>query len=264
MSFFSYFTPTKKSETAVTEKSIRLTGLSTAEFDPKQCIVNSLPLEVRTWKNKTNPQFAVVIDNVLSPEECHQWVQDTEVKGYEVAMVNIGGGKQKVITEVRNSSRCIIDDEERVAELWSRIESFIPKDLFSKKHLIPVGLNERLRFLRYHPGEYFAPHCDGSFVYPADHPTKAGQVSELTFILYLNDGYEGGSTRFFTDWNEKNHFDVVPKKGSVLIFEHPMYHEGVTLVEGVKYCVRTDVMYQNNDYRLGKTTPQQQKQHPEL
>jgi predicted 2-oxoglutarate/Fe(II)-dependent dioxygenase YbiX len=114
-----------------------------------------------------------------------------------------------------------------------------------------VGLNERLRFLRYNEGEYFAPHCDGSFAYPADHPTKAHQGSYVTFQLYLNEGFEGGATRFFPEslgWGStREYYDVVPKAGSVLLFEHRMYHEGEKLRKGRKYAIRSDVMYMSRE-----------------
>ena len=48
------------------------------------------------------------------------------------------------------------------------------------------GLNERLRFLRYEPGEKFEPHLDGSFV--RTDGDKAGDRSFVTVLLYLNTG----------------------------------------------------------------------------
>ena len=37
--------------------------------------------------------------------------------------------------------------------------------------------------------------------------------------------------------------EYVPKSGSVLVFDHELFHEGALLKEGVKYAIRTDVMY---------------------
>lgn len=36
---------------------------------------------------------------------------------------------------------------------------------------------------------------------------------------------------------------VFTNVGSVLIFEHPILHEGSKLISGRKYAIRTDVMY---------------------
>jgi len=40
--------------------------------------------------------------------------------------------------------------------------------------------------------------------------------------------------------------------GSVLIFEHPILHEGSKLISGRKYAIRTDVMYSSKDIQSQK------------
>ena len=86
-----------------------------------------------------------------------QIIAKTEEVGYEAAMLNVGGGRQVLAPSVRNSSRCIIDDMEMAEEIFNRIAFSIPK-VFHDSEL--VRMNERLRFLRYDPGEYFRPHCE--------------------------------------------------------------------------------------------------------
>jgi prolyl 4-hydroxylase len=63
------------------------------------------------------------------------------------------------------------------------------------------------------------------------------EKSFYTFLIYLNDDFEGGETEF------GNLFTVTPIKGSALVFYHPLRHEGKTLISGLKYVLRTDVMY---------------------
>ena len=36
---------------------------------------------------------------------------------------------------------------------------------------------------------------------------------------------------------------VSPRPGLALVFDHNLCHEGATLLEGVKYAIRTDVMF---------------------
>ena len=55
-------------------------------------------------------------------------------------------------------------------------------------------------------------------------------------MIYLNDDFEGGETTF-------EQFTVQPKKGTALIFHHPIKHAGEQIRSGVKYALRTDVMY---------------------
>ncbi len=204
------------------------------------CVVIPLPLSITSSWIVNRAPIAIVIDNVLSPDECAQWIAETESIGYEIALVNIGGGLQRKMTDIRNSSRCIVDDISRAKEIWERVKSFIPMVPLAAS--VPFELNERLRFLRYDTGEYFAPHMDGNYRRERNDP-RWGDVSHLTIQVYLNEGFEGGSTRFFHRSRENEVFDVVPRTGSVLIFDHAMMHSGEVLVSGRKYALRSDIMY---------------------
>ena len=60
-------------------------------------------------------------------------------------------------------------------------------------------------------------------------------------MLYLNGGFEGGNTRFIGGGGVEH--EVSPKPGSVLVFTHDILHDGERLASGVKYIMRSDVMY---------------------
>lgn len=67
--------------------------------------------------------------------------------------------------------------------------------------------------------------------------------------LYLNEAdedsqLEGGATSFHSlDWTGR-HVDVVPKVGRVLLFQQKgLLHSGADVTKGIKYTMRTDVMY---------------------
>ena len=47
---------------------------------------------------------------------------------------------------------------------------------------------------------------------------------------------------------KKNHISVKPKQGSVLVFQHDIFHEGSKLLDGTKYLIRADVMYSSKKY----------------
>ncbi|XP_038067997.1 uncharacterized protein LOC119737607 [Patiria miniata] len=187
-------------------------------------------------------KFAFFLDNVFTEEECKELIRCSEEKGYEQALVNIGGGKQKLVPSFRDCQRCLIDTTELVGAFWERLAEFIPQTFNQYKAL---GLNERLRFLRYDPGEFFKPHFDG--------PYERGVVehSEITVQIYLNEGFEGGSTTFLPYLSSCSDppVECVPKIGRVLIFEHRLFHEGSLLKEGRKYAIRTDVMFTNTKHQ---------------
>ncbi len=51
-------------------------------------------------------------------------------------------------------------------------------------------------------------------------------------------GFDGGAT-VFHDFGVQ----VTPRTGSALMFQHQLLHEGCVVQAGVKYVLRTDVMY---------------------
>ncbi|XP_062595892.1 uncharacterized protein LOC134257266 [Saccostrea cucullata] len=182
-------------------------------------------------------KLAFVLHNVFTEEECNKYIIDSEKRGYELATCNVGSGRQVQATDVRNSSRNSWVSKEEAGRILRRIKKFLPAEWKGRKL---VEIDDRLRFLRYDPGEYFKPHFDGSC--KKDNGTK----SYLTVQMYLNQGFEGGSTTFLNSYSEKKdgRVEVVPKTGSVLIFQHDILHEGSELIKDRKYAIRTNVMYE--------------------
>ena len=115
----------------------------------------------------------------------------------------------------------------------------------------------RWRFYKYNAGDIFRPHTDGSWPGSgiADgrlvHDIFGDRWSMLTWVLYLNDDFEGGGTRFMLPdgvFNQYTVHQVPATRGSVLCFyhgEHPLspLHEGEMVTVGTKYIVRSDVLY---------------------
>jgi hypothetical protein len=182
-------------------------------------------------------KVAFVIRNVFTAEECDAIIKRTEEYGYEQATVNTGEvGRDVLATDYRKSLRCIMDDNNFADELFRRVQSCVP-DTFNGKTVI--GVNERLRILKYNKEDFFLPHMDGSFRRPG-----TSECSYLTIQLYLNEGAEGGATRFLASRSPSSPYvDVVPETGMVLIFQHDIIHEGAKVEEGIKYTMRSDIMY---------------------
>jgi prolyl 4-hydroxylase len=142
-------------------------------------------------------------EGLLSGAECEDLIRRIEAEGCAPAPVTTARGFV-MRPEVRNNSRALFDDFALAGELFRRARPHLPAPL---KGMAPVGVNERFRGYRYEPGQRFAPHLDGSFV------RDEGERSLLTFMIYLNEGFEGGG------------------------------HEGCEVTRGVKYVLRSDIMY---------------------
>ena len=183
-------------------------------------------------------KLAFTLSHVFSSEECQDWIVMAEEQGFIPALLNVGGGREISSPKYRDSLRCVIDSPELAKKLFVRLEPFLPRT-WKNGNFELVGLNERLRFLRYDPGQKFVPHTDGQF----RRQDGSGEESFLTVQLYLNEGFKGGETTFIDIDNSKHRVTFPIKTGLVLIFEHRILHEGSALKEGRKYTMRTDVMY---------------------
>jgi hypothetical protein len=62
-------------------------------------------------------------------------------------------------------------------------------------------LNKRWRFNKYEKDQFFKPHYDAGYIYSKNEQTI------LTFIMYLNDGFDGGETTFYPG-NLKQYVEV--------------------------------------------------------
>ncbi|MCZ6471658.1 MAG: oxidoreductase, partial [Gammaproteobacteria bacterium] len=104
----------------------------------------------------------------------------------------------------------------------------------------------------------FSPHTDGSW--PGSKVIDRQLIanafsdrwSQLTFLLFLSDEYEGGRTQFYLRSNNHDEATVVNVQtpvGGVLCFPHGMHplhclHSSEAIVSGSKYIIRSDVLFE--------------------
>lgn len=173
--------------------------------------------------------YILTIRDVLSRAECTELIQRIESLQPEVATINTVSGA-RVNRDVRNNDRVIFEDQSLADLLFERVRSTAPSEIHG---MTLVGANEMFRCYRYKPGMRFAPHADGAFVRNSD------EQSFYSFLVYLNDGFEGGATTFITN----PEVAIQPETGMALLFQHPIIHEGSVVNSGVKYVARSDLMY---------------------
>ena len=183
------------------------------------------------------------VDGFLADEECRRLIEISEGCSYEPALVNVGMGRQIMMSDVRKSGRVILDSPEATEIIWRRLKHLVPPEIVPgvSSKWRAVGLNERLRFLKYSPGDYFAPHSDGRFV--QEQGPHKGETSYMTVMLYLNEPAKGGETNFLNPRDQDEAVSVWPRAGLALVFDNDLLHEGAMLQRGVKYAIRTDVMF---------------------
>ena len=178
-----------------------------------------------------------VIEDLFTIDDCLDYIERCETVGFADAPVTTANGPV-MMQHIRNNERVIIDDVSWAEQLYERIKPWVPESWRQLEHddtqYTMSGLNERLRFYRYSPGQQFKMHRDGFF-----EREDRSERSFLTMLLYLNDAMMGGQTLLY----EEHVFEVAPRTGHVLCFEHTLLHEGLAVETGCKYVLRSDMMY---------------------
>jgi prolyl 4-hydroxylase len=178
------------------------------------------------------------IPNFLSAEECQR-------------LREIASSRQFVSSRVYSADSDNLDEKNRISQqVWledsvdplvgqisDRIADFIE---ISRSH------QESLQVVRYSPGGKFEAHydaCNGS-------PSVCSRMNGIgsggpgprlvTFLIYLNDGYRGGTTTF-----PRLNRTIIPQTGKVVIFDNidrktgkiieSSLHAGDPLIDGEKW-----------------------------
>ncbi|KAJ7312922.1 hypothetical protein DFH08DRAFT_791180 [Mycena albidolilacea] len=201
---------------------------------------------------------AFIINDVFEPSECQALIDAAEAVGMHPDEPTAGSATQ--LASVLAHNFIWLADADFIAAMYARVVALLPQTVHGGA---VKGINRRFRLYRYRPGALYRPHIDGawpasaldeaestgpSYVYDSD-PTV---YSRLTFLIYLNDGFDGGCTTFFLPSAEHGILEarpVKPRTGTVCVFPHgaargSLLHEGSGVTEGVKYVIRTEVLYE--------------------
>ena len=202
---------------------------------------------------------AFQLTDVLSESECLRLIDLSESLGY------LPDAAVSLPRSIRHNDNVTwVADQSTTEILWQRCADCMTDnlDLFSGKEA--VGLNSRFRFYRYQKGDYFKPHTDGAWpgskVVDKELITNAytDRWSQLSFIVFLTDGYVGGHTQFHlktpssvlaaNDGNPPAVINVRTPAGAVLCFPHGLHplhclHSSESILSGIKYIIRSDVLF---------------------
>jgi len=143
--------------------------------------------------------------NIITNEECKEIIRLAEplVKPSPVIGDN---GLNTVMNNVRTSHNTFLKNKHIVVQdIYDKLSNIIGID---KDHF------EQLQVVRYQPGQLYKSHWDAC--YEEDKCVdfmKRGGNRYATFLLYLNDDFEGGET-YFPLRNKK----IIPEKGKAALF----------------------------------------------
>lgn len=201
----------------------------------------------------SNPSVKV-ISNVLSVDECQTLISNISELGLDPPPY--------FSKTVRNCTRRHTVDPGMSDIIMPRLKPYLPEIVVMDNVRWKLSrFTHHWRYVKYVPGGKFIPHWDGAKMLPWH------EMTVFTVQVYLNDNFEGGSTRFYTNYvanrlpshdieygtgqlkldeSIKPTHKVTAKTGSVLVFNHSgesVLHDGEIVVSGEKYILRGDVLY---------------------
>jgi hypothetical protein len=197
--------------------------------------------------------------NVLSTAECERIVELSESLGY---LADAAVSLPRAIRH-NDSFTWVVDDITNDI-IWQRCHSLLQDSHEFNAGKRALGINSRFRFYRYGPGDFFAPHTDGSWpgsrVIDGELFDNAynDRWSQLSFLLFLTEDYEGGATHFYVSpenyLTPARHPDdaivihVRTPVGGALCFPHGVHplhcmHASQEITSGTKYIIRSDILF---------------------
>ena len=205
---------------------------------------------------------AIIVRGVLTPVECKRVIASIEKAG--LTSLQKERGDERYSSRNRVCNRTIMNDSAFSSLLETRLKDYILPSLSisvnssENDKTLPIkrnmagdwhldSVNPRWRGCRYDPGGFFAPHYDDGF----SDGTRKTFVTIMTYLNTIKDG-QGGRTCFWIDKNYENVRDntlgepdecFCPQAGDVLLFYQHIMHKGERLDHGVKYMIRSDVLY---------------------
>jgi hypothetical protein len=191
--------------------------------------------------NQSASHFVHTISNLLTAEEC-----TSTINQHDSSLIPTSAAYS---TRLRH----IFDDDDFARLLWARLEPFYADTIITDEEHCkwkPAHLNPRFRFCKYAPGDAFAPHVDGRRLASID------AQSFMTVNIYLNSVARaaGGATRVLdrsVPGETEGEFGVLgavqPVLGAASVFRDSLFHDGEVLREGVKYLLRTDIVFEREE-----------------
>ena len=171
------------------------------------------------------------IENFISQQEANYLIKMIDQHASKSMVVGSGDNMNEYSKSRTSYTSNLIANDPTVESLHKRIAKYLGQ---------PLHKGEALQGQRYDIGQYFTTHHD---YFKGDSYEKNCLSSgnrTYTFMLYLNDNFQGGSTKF-------PHFkkEIKPKACKAVVWNNLqhgipneyMSHSGETVTEGTKYII---------------------------
>ncbi|XP_057476869.1 uncharacterized protein LOC130764582 [Actinidia eriantha] len=224
------------------------------EGDWKKAKMEWPPIKPKPNLNMTRLKdtYLFTVQNFFTSVESKAFIKAAESIGF-VHQGSLGPTKGEAY---RDNDRISVNNPVLADTIWESGLNTLFSD-FKIRGKVAVGLNPNIRFYRYKVGQRFGRHIDESV------DLGAGKRTHYTLLIYLNGGSKtksrndkgvpqdspetliGGETVFYGPRNGLV-AEVTPMEGMALLHIHGdkcMLHEGRNITKGVKYLLRSDVVF---------------------
>lgn len=195
------------------------------------------PIGSHAFSRTVAPPGILIIDGFLKASLCDDWcafmekkstkslaVQDTESYAQSGQIVNIRDEGR--ITETVDLAEY---NKDVLREVTRGYSDFVT--LFFQTEIDTI---EQPTALKYSPGGRYGAHSDSEYWDEHQHCWIKSLERDYSILLYLNEGYEGG-TLFFPNFK----FRLKPKTGMMVAFpsDHRYLHAAEPLISGTRFAV---------------------------
>lgn len=187
--------------------------------------------------NRKVPFGIEIVENYLDTKTCNKLVKTFDTLGGEkLTVVDVKKTTKdkvvRVLDDRRVTERVLLNDSLQ-NELNNHIKSAL-LDVVEPTTNKKIEWFEAPQVLRYHPNGLYQNHADSDNFNPETNRWKKDLDRDISLLMYLNDGYTGG-TLYFPNFD----FRLQPKAGMLVFFpsDFRFEHAAESLIEGTRYAI---------------------------
>jgi prolyl 4-hydroxylase len=158
--------------------------------------------------------------NVLTNDECEYFKNKIDNKRDVINFTNSGNFKNDKFIDI---------------ELATKLYNTIPNDIILENKILRP--NKLIMTGMYTPNQSFGIHTDTGLYYNVNDK----ESSKFTYLIYLNDNFEGGETQFYDDYLIPTQ-TIFPQQGKGLLFDISLNHRGNLINNGNKYWIGIELI----------------------
>ena len=170
-------------------------------------------------------------DNAITPERCQEII-DSAGDTFEPA--GIGGESYNTRTDNKTRKTNIHWSEDQ--ELFDMVGHYGASANRQGEWNLQTNAMESIQIGQYPTGGHYDWHVDGLGLDPIDAPENEllhGKTRKISFVLWLNDDFEGGEFEFHKSHIKNN--VIKPKQGTILLFPSWVMHRVKPVKKGTRY-----------------------------